>query len=79
MWSYFLFKAFVILWDFEKRIALMKHDIHKVRVEALDFSFDSTYLFSLGGRDDGNVVVTHIPSLEPMCGEYLSYNLLFNL
>ena len=46
----------------------MKHDIHKVRVEALDFSFDSTFLFSLGGRDDGNVVVTHIPSLEPMCG-----------
>ncbi|KAJ1527986.1 hypothetical protein ONE63_007914 [Megalurothrips usitatus] len=62
------FKAFVILWDFEKRVALMKHDIHKVRIEALDFSFDSEYLFSLGGRDDGNVVVTHIPTLEPMCG-----------
>ncbi|XP_026277073.1 cilia- and flagella-associated protein 52 isoform X1 [Frankliniella occidentalis] len=62
------FKAFVIIWDFDTRTALMKHDIHKVRVEALDFSFDSTYLFSLGGRDDGNVVVTHIPSLEPMCG-----------
>ncbi|KAK3931198.1 Cilia- and flagella-associated protein 52 [Frankliniella fusca] len=62
------FKAFVIIWDFYKRTALMKHDIHKVRVEALDFSFDSNYLFSLGGRDDGNIVVTHIPSLEPMCG-----------
>jgi len=62
-------QALVILWDFEKRVALLKHDVHKVRVESLVFSKDSVFLYSLGGRDDENIVATHIPTLEPMCGK----------
>lgn len=59
----------MIIWDFEKRVKVAQHDIHKVRVESVSFSCDSRYLVSLGGRDDGNVVVWDIPNEEAMCGE----------
>ncbi|CAG9133321.1 unnamed protein product [Plutella xylostella] len=51
------FKALVILWDFQKKIKIGSHELHKVRVEALTFSSDARYLISLGGRDDGALVL----------------------
>lgn len=54
------FKAPVIIWDFHKRVMLSRHEIHKVRIEALKFSTDDRYVTSLGGRDCGNIVVWNV-------------------
>ncbi|CAG9584950.1 unnamed protein product [Danaus chrysippus] len=51
------FKASTKLWDFKKKVLLGTHELHKVRVEALSFSSDERYMISLGGRDDGCVVL----------------------
>ncbi|XP_059051572.1 cilia- and flagella-associated protein 52 [Achroia grisella] len=51
------FKASVKVWDFKNKAMLGSHELHKVRVEALAFSADERYLISLGGRDDGSVVL----------------------
>ncbi|XP_022113569.2 cilia- and flagella-associated protein 52 [Pieris rapae] len=51
------FKASAKVWDFKKRTLLGTHELHKVRVEALTFSSDERYMISLGGRDDGCVVL----------------------
>lgn len=63
------FKAVIIIWDFERRSIL--HNIatvHKVKVEALAFSPNDKYLVSLGGQDDGNMVVWDVKSGEAICG-----------
>ncbi|XP_017778484.1 PREDICTED: cilia- and flagella-associated protein 52 [Nicrophorus vespilloides] len=62
------FKASVILWDFYKHVALIKHEGHKVRVEAVAFSRRDEYLLSLGGRDCGSVVVWDINKNKLICG-----------
>ncbi|CAH2106012.1 unnamed protein product [Euphydryas editha] len=51
------FKASAKLWDFKKKSMIGSHELHKVRVEALAFSSDERYMISLGGRDDGCVVL----------------------
>ncbi|XP_068631955.1 cilia- and flagella-associated protein 52 [Battus philenor] len=51
------FKASAKIWDFKKKTLLGSHELHKVRVEALAFSSDERYMISLGGRDDGCVVL----------------------
>ncbi|CAG4975835.1 unnamed protein product [Colias eurytheme] len=51
------FKASAKVWDFKKRVVVGTHELHKVRVEALTFSSDERYMISLGGRDDGCVVL----------------------
>ncbi|XP_037293640.1 cilia- and flagella-associated protein 52 [Manduca sexta] len=51
------FKASAKLWDFNKKTLIGSHELHKVRVEALTFSSDERYMISLGGRDDGCVVL----------------------
>lgn len=62
------FKAWVIIWDFESRSILAKHEIHKVRVEAVGFSSDDKYVISLGGRDCGSVVVWDVFKNMPISG-----------
>lgn len=59
----------VILWDFERRCLIGKHEIHKVRVESVIFTCDDSYLVSLGGRDDTCFVVYDIKENEPLCGK----------
>ncbi|CAG4950295.1 unnamed protein product [Parnassius apollo] len=51
------FKAAAKIWDFKRRVVIGSHELHKVRVEALAFSSDERYMISLGGRDDGCVVL----------------------
>ncbi|XP_050346476.1 cilia- and flagella-associated protein 52 [Nymphalis io] len=51
------FKASAKLWDFKNKTMIGSHELHKVRVEALAFSSDERYMISLGGRDDGCVVL----------------------
>ncbi|XP_066999965.2 cilia- and flagella-associated protein 52 [Anabrus simplex] len=70
--NYMGFKACVILWDFEKRKFLAKHEIHKVRVQSVIFTCDSSYVVSLGGRDDCNVVVWDVQGSEAVCGSLAS-------
>ncbi|KAK6624062.1 hypothetical protein RUM44_010920 [Polyplax serrata] len=66
------FKSMVILWDFERRCLIAKHEIHKVRVESVTFTHDDSYMVSLGGRDDTCFVVYDIKENEALCGGYAS-------
>jgi len=61
------FRSPVIVWDFVTGNAVAKYDAHKVRVESVAFSFCETYLLSLGGLDDGTVLVYDIVLGQVLC------------
>jgi WD40 repeat protein len=65
---FILLKADIILWDFATKQAIAKLSLHKVKVQDLAFSHNSAYLFSLGGQDDGSIVVWNVATREPICG-----------
>lgn len=58
--NYMGFRSRIIVWDFETGDAVAKYDAHKVRVESIAFSSCETYALSLGGLDDGAVMVYDI-------------------
>ncbi|XP_043258261.1 cilia- and flagella-associated protein 52 [Colletes gigas] len=62
------FKAMVIIWDYEKRKMKTNYEVHKVRVEDVCFTQDGQYLVSLGGRDDGCIIVWDVQNGSPLCG-----------
>ncbi|NXP53259.1 CFA52 protein, partial [Heliornis fulica] len=62
------FKAEIILWDFQGKELLARLPLHKGGIEGLAFSPNSLYLVSLGGQDDGSVVVWSIDKREAICG-----------
>ncbi|KAI5280853.1 Cilia- And Flagella-Associated Protein 52 [Manis pentadactyla] len=62
------FKADIILWDYKKRELIARLSLHKGKVEDLTFSPNDLYLVSLGGPDDGSVVVWSIAKREAICG-----------
>lgn len=62
------FKADVIVWDWENRSIYCRLVLHKVKVEALAFSPNDKYLVTLGGLDDGSVVVWNLQTKEAVCG-----------
>nr|XP_020760200.1 cilia- and flagella-associated protein 52 [Odocoileus virginianus texanus] len=62
------FKADIILWDYKKRELMARLSLHKGKIEALAFSPNDIYLVSLGGPDDGSVVVWSIDKREAICG-----------
>ncbi|KAM6957115.1 cilia- and flagella-associated protein 52-like [Aplochiton taeniatus] len=62
------FKADVIIWDFAKREIYARLQLHKAKVEALTFSPNEKYLVTLGGQDDGSVVVWNVGQKEAICG-----------
>ncbi|XP_071968734.1 cilia- and flagella-associated protein 52 [Engystomops pustulosus] len=66
--TYMGFKADIFLWDYAKREACGKLSLHKVKVEALAFSPNDRYLVSLGGQDDGSVVLWDVATREAICG-----------
>ncbi|XP_014217506.1 cilia- and flagella-associated protein 52-like [Copidosoma floridanum] len=66
------FKAKVIIWDYHERKLKSSHEIHKVRIESICFSCDSNFLISLGGRDDGNVVIWNVKKNDALCGAFAS-------
>ncbi|XP_040187051.1 cilia- and flagella-associated protein 52 [Rana temporaria] len=66
--TYMGFKADIFLWDYAKRESCGKLTLHKVKVEALAFSPNDQYLVSLGGQDDGSVVLWNVITKEPICG-----------
>lgn len=61
-------QATVIIWDYEKRKMKASYEMHKVRVENVCFTQDGRYLISLGGRDDGYIVVWDVENQSPLCG-----------
>jgi len=48
--------------------------LHKVQVQALDFSFDGMYLASLGGSDDNNLVIWEVATGKAVCGSPASHD-----
>ncbi|KAI4494894.1 hypothetical protein M0804_001095 [Polistes exclamans] len=72
------FKATVIIWDYKTRTVKSSYEIHKVRVEDVCFTLDSNYLISLGGRDDGNVVIWDVQNNHAMCGSFASNEIAGN-
>ncbi|KAL1117056.1 hypothetical protein AAG570_004384, partial [Ranatra chinensis] len=66
------FRVPVIVWDFETREEYFRHETHKVRVESVMFSCCETYIMSLGGRDDSNIVAYNIHTKEVICGAFSS-------
>uniref|UniRef100_A0AAR2J7L3 Cilia- and flagella-associated protein 52 n=1 Tax=Pygocentrus nattereri TaxID=42514 RepID=A0AAR2J7L3_PYGNA len=62
------FKADVIIWDYTKREIYAQFTLHKAKVEALVFSPNEKYLLTLGGQDDGSIVLWNVEKKEAICG-----------
>jgi len=68
--------AEIILWDISgladgsgKAPVLMNRlRLHKVMVQALDFSYNGKYLASIGGSDDNNLVIWNVANGKAICG-----------
>lgn len=54
------FRAHLIVWDWRKRHEILRHELHKVRVQDLVFSSDEEHIISLGGKDCGMIIVWNI-------------------
>lgn len=63
------FKADIVVWDYETKKVVFKESLHKVKVQGIAFTADSNFLITLGGRDDGAVVVWHLGKKIALCGE----------
>eukprot|EP00798_Chlamydomonas_sp_ICE-L_P015241 gene15241-21323_t len=62
------FPADIIIWDLESRQLMHRMALHKVKIQALDFSFDESHLVSLGGPDDNSLVLWDVMSGSAICG-----------
>jgi WD40 repeat protein len=51
------FKAPVIVWDYSSKTEICRLSLHKVAVQSVAFSPSGKYLATLGGSDDGTVVI----------------------
>lgn len=58
----------VIIWNYKDRTMRGSYEIHKVGIEDMCFTCNSDFLVSLGGRDDGNVIVWDVRNNSPICG-----------
>ncbi|XP_028829346.1 cilia- and flagella-associated protein 52 isoform X2 [Denticeps clupeoides] len=61
-------QADIIIWDYAKKEIYARLQLHKAKVEALVFSPNDKYLVSLGGQDDGSIIVWNVESREAICG-----------
>lgn len=66
--TYMGFRAPVIIWSYEKKALMHRLSMHKVKVEALAFSPFDTYLATVGGQDDCNLVVWDVKTGKTVCG-----------
>ncbi|KAG7486120.1 cilia-and flagella-associated protein 52 [Solea senegalensis] len=62
------FKAMIIIWDYAQQTIYAQLLLHKAKVEALAFSPNDKYVVSLGGQDDGSIVVWNIETKQAICG-----------
>lgn len=58
----------MIVWNYKERTIKGSYETHKVGIEDLCFTCNSDFLVSLGGRDDGNIVVWDMRNNLPICG-----------
>lgn len=72
--TYMGFTADIIIWDLETKQLLHRMALHKVKVQALDFSPDERFLASLGGQDDNALVLWDVLSGNAICGSPCSTN-----
>jgi hypothetical protein len=68
-------QARVIIWDFDNHTIVSQHELHKVRVEAVSFSSNDNYLFSIGGRDCGSLVVWDVTQGQVICGSAVAHGI----
>ncbi|KAM3623149.1 uncharacterized protein V6R79_007690 [Siganus canaliculatus] len=61
------FEAMIIIWDYAQRAIYAQLLLHKAKVEALTFSPDEKYLVSLGGQEDGSIVVWNVETKQAIC------------
>lgn len=66
--NYMGFRSPIIVWEFHSGHVVTKYESHKVRVESVAFSCCENYLISLGGLDDGSVIVYDMDKKEVLCG-----------
>ena len=62
------FRAHLIVWDWKTRCEILRHELHKVRVQDLCFSSDEEHVISLGGKDCGMIIVWNINKNLAVCG-----------
>ena len=58
----------MIVWDYEVKQLLYRLTLHKVKVQALAFSPNDKFLVTLGGHDDGSVVIWNLSTGDALCG-----------
>lgn len=58
----------VIVWDYKESAIRGSYETHKVSVADLCFTCNGDFLVSLGGRDDGNVIVWNVRNNSLICG-----------
>ncbi|KAL6756928.1 WD40-repeat-containing domain protein [Haematococcus lacustris] len=66
--TYMGFTADIIIWDLQNRQLMHRMGLHKVKIQALDFSCDEQYLASLGGPDDNSLVLWDVQTGSAICG-----------
>ena len=59
------FQADIIVWDFDSLQLLHRLKLHKVCIQHLSFSHDERNLASLGGQDDGTLVIWDVSGYNP--------------
>jgi cilia- and flagella-associated protein 52 len=73
------FAADIILWDLSTKQMHKKLCLHKVMVQALDFSPDEEKLVSIGGPDDASLVLWNVATGEAICGSPTSGKFLYTV
>ncbi|XP_068149093.1 cilia- and flagella-associated protein 52 [Drosophila tropicalis] len=61
------FRGYVIIWNYDQRKEIARHDLHKVQVQAICFTAQDRFVVSIGGTDDGSVIVFDMESFTPIC------------
>nr|XP_057930991.1 cilia- and flagella-associated protein 52 [Doryrhamphus excisus]XP_057930999.1 cilia- and flagella-associated protein 52 [Doryrhamphus excisus]XP_057931007.1 cilia- and flagella-associated protein 52 [Doryrhamphus excisus] len=61
------FDAEIIVWEYATRSIYTHFQIHEAKVEALAFSPNDKYLVSLGGQDDGRILLWSIAAKQAIC------------
>jgi WD40 repeat protein len=62
------FKADIIIWDFDTLELKHRLKMHQMLIQSLSFSNDEQYLASLGGQDDGQLVIWESETGKAICG-----------
>ncbi|KAG5310590.1 CFA52 protein, partial [Acromyrmex insinuator] len=68
----FMSQAMVIVWNYKEGTMKGSYETHKVGIVDLCFTCNSDFLVSLGGRDDGNIIIWDVKKNSLICGSIAS-------